>query len=204
MLLDAALEQLVVAGLSAFTTTEVVRRAGVSQGALFKYFPTKSELLAAVAEHLFEQLRARYEADFGALPRSRRNLQRGLSLLWEQMLDTRLAAAFELYAAARTDRELQARLAPVVRAHLARIEAFGATLSELGDPARVRSLTGLAISAIQGMVLNQLALPDVTQVRQLKRDLGALGALLHGRPSSAASDPPKTQVSRSSRRKPHA
>ena len=44
------------------------------------------------------------------------------------MASGRLAAAFELYTAARTDPELQGRLAPVVRAHLSQIEAFAATL----------------------------------------------------------------------------
>lgn len=176
-LLDAALDQLVATGLASFTTTEVVRRAGLSQGALFKHFPTKAELLAAVAEHLFEQLRARFEAEFAALPPGRRDVGRGLELLWAQMLDPRLAAAYELYTAARTDRDLGARLAPVVRAHVERIEAFAATLSELGEPERVRAATGLAIAAIQGLVVNQMALPDAAQVARLKSDLGMLAGL---------------------------
>ncbi len=202
-LLDAALDRLVAAGLSAFTTPEVCRRAGVSQGALFKHFSTKAELLAAVAEHLFEQLRERYATAFLALAPKKRNLRGGLALLWNQMLDGRLAAAFELYTAARTDPELQGRLAPVVRAHLSQIEAFAATLVDLGDPARVRSMTGLAISAIQGMVLNQLALPDAAQVRQLRRDLDALGALLLAAPALKARDSRKSDVVSFSRSQPH-
>lgn len=178
LLLDAALEQLVAAGLAGFTTTEVCRRAGLSQGALFKHFPSKAELLAAVAEHLFLQLRARFEAAFFALPKKKRNVHGGLALLWAQMLDPRLAAAFELYTAARTDRELGVRLAPVVRAHVAQIEAFTVTLVDLGDPARVRTATALAIAAIQGLVLNQMALPDAAQIKRLRAELDVLGALL--------------------------
>ncbi len=177
-LLDAALDQLVATGLASFTTTEVVRRAGLSQGALFKHFPTKAELLASVAEHLFDQLRERYEGAFRALPSKQRDVARGLALLWEQMLDPRLAAAYELYTAARTDRELGARLAPVVRAHIERIEAFAETLADLGAPERVRAATGLAIAAIQGLVVNQMALPDAAQVARMRQDLAVLAALL--------------------------
>jgi AcrR family transcriptional regulator len=202
-LLDAALAQLVASGLSAFTTTEVVRRAGVSQGALFKYFPSKAELLAAVAEHLFDQLRARYESAFIALTPAKRNLLGGLALLWEQMLDERLAAAFELYTAARTDKELQARLAPVVRAHVEQIEVFAATLVDLGEPERVRSMTALAIAAIQGLVLNQLALPDASQVKHLRRDLDALGALYLALPRAEARPTNTNQKAVPSRRKTH-
>lgn len=183
-LLDAALDQLVATGLSSFTTTEVVRRAGLSQGALFKHFPSKAELLASVAEHLFEQLRERYESAFGRLPESKRNVSRGLELLWEQMLDPRLAAAYELYTAARTDADLGARLAPVVKAHIERIESFAETLVDLGAPERVRAATGLAIAAIQGLVVNQMALPDPAQVSRLRQDLEVLAGLLLLAPST--------------------
>ena len=48
----AALEELGYAGAS---TTEVARRAGVSQGALYKHFPSKVQLLAAL-ERLPEKI----------------------------------------------------------------------------------------------------------------------------------------------------
>jgi AcrR family transcriptional regulator len=182
-LLDSALDQLVATGLASFTTTEVVRRAGLSQGALFKHFPTKAELLASVAEHLFEQLRERYEVTFASLPPAKRDVAAGLELLWQQMLDPRLAAAYELYTAARTDHELGSRLAPVVRAHVERIEAFAATLVDLGEPERVRAATGLAIAAIQGVVVSQMALLDATQVARMREDLGVLAGLLVAPPA---------------------
>ena len=148
---------------------------------------TKAELLAAVAEHLFSLLRDRYEASFFALPPRARTVQGGLALLWEQMTDPRLAAAFELYTAARTDADLQARLEPVVRAHLDRIEALSASLVDLGDPAQVKAATALAIAAMQGLVLNQMALPDAAQVALLRAHLDAIGGLLLSRPPSSRS-----------------
>ena len=41
-LLDAAVETLLSLGLARTSTTEVCRRAGVSQGALFKHFASKA------------------------------------------------------------------------------------------------------------------------------------------------------------------
>jgi AcrR family transcriptional regulator len=206
-LLDAALEQLVEGGLATFTTTEVARRAELSQGALFKHFPTKAELLSAVAEHLFEQLRARFERAYARRPEGSRSVVEGLELLWAQMLDPRLAAAFELYTAARTDRELQARLGPVVEAHVERIEAFVATLGDLGDPDRVRVVTALAIAAIQGLVLNQMALPKPAQAAQLRAALTALVPLVLGAGEATPATPtkpPSPRTNARSRRSRHA
>ncbi len=188
LLLDAALAQLVADGLARFTTTEVGRRSGLSQGALFKHFPSKAELLAAVAEHLFDELRATYEEAFHSLPPSRRTVRDGLDLLWQHMLDPRLAAAFELYTAARTDAELRARLEPVVRAHVARVEELAASLVDLGDPARLRAACALAIAAMQGLVLNQLALPAPDQIASLRAQLHALVPLFLNAPAHRPED----------------
>ena len=65
-LLDAAAEVLEARGSSGFTTTEVGRRAGLSQGAIFKHFATKADLLAATVEHVFSGLVTRYEGEFAA------------------------------------------------------------------------------------------------------------------------------------------
>ena len=163
-LLNAALDQLLADGLAGFTTTEVCRRAGVSQGALFKHFDTKALLLAAVIEHLFDELRADYERAFTSQPAAQRTALAGVELLWDQMLDPRLAAAFELYTAARTDAGLQSALEGVVGAHVARIhELAGELLPEIDDARRLVAVE-LALSAMQGLVLNQMAVPDADQL----------------------------------------
>lgn len=173
-LLAAAQDQLGATGLSGFTTTEVCRRAGVSQGALFKHFPTKSALLAAAIEHLFDGLRSDYEAAFLALAPNRRTLKRGLDLLWDAMWDPRLAAAYELYAAARTDPELRADLEPVVSAHVERIAELSGTLVGFDEPSDAAGAVDVAILAIQGLVVNQMVLPDDLQARRLRRTLDRL------------------------------
>lgn len=177
-LLDASLALLMDVGLAGFTTTEVAKRAGLSQGALFKHFATKADLLAAVIEHLFGSLRDDFEGRFAALDPADRSPQTGVDLLWEQMLDARLAAAFEMYTAARTDTELRVALDPIVAAHVERIHALAASVLPEVDDATRTSTVELALLAMQGMVLQQMALPDLAQERRVREMLDGLTVIL--------------------------
>ncbi len=51
---------------SGITTTEIAREMGLTQGALFKHFPTKDAVLQAVLEWVAESLMARLDAAAGA------------------------------------------------------------------------------------------------------------------------------------------
>src|SRR3954449_12191328 len=95
-LLDAAMATLVDAGYAGLTTTEVGKRAGLSQGALFRHFPTKPDLLAATIEHLFAGLVVGYEAQFATVADAEDRLAAGLDLLADVFADPRLLAAYDL------------------------------------------------------------------------------------------------------------
>jgi len=179
-LLGAALDCLREGGLARFTTTDVVARAGLSQGALFRHFPTKAHLLAATSEHLFDTLSADYEQRFRRLPAANRTAPRAVQLLWDSMRDPRLAAAFELYTAARTDAELQAALEPVVRAHVTRLRRLARELlpgAAAQDGEAFDAFLDLAVLALQGLALEELALPDPAARRRVLAALGALAQL---------------------------
>ena len=53
-ILDAAAERFVADGFDATTTTEIAKRAGVSVGSLYQFFPHKEGLLDALAERHIE------------------------------------------------------------------------------------------------------------------------------------------------------
>jgi AcrR family transcriptional regulator len=59
--LEATLRCLDERGFARLPTTEIVRAAGVSQGTLYKHYPTKDELLSQAVELLFEELVTEYE-----------------------------------------------------------------------------------------------------------------------------------------------
>lgn len=113
-LLVAGIECLTESGYTGFSTTEVVRRAGVSRGALAHHFPTKADLVAAAADRLVELRAAEFRARFAAIPAPRRTAAKALDVLWTFFDDPSFRALLELMIAARSDRELR----PVMAAHL--------------------------------------------------------------------------------------
>lgn len=119
-LLDATVETLVERGYAETTTTAIVRRAGVSQGALFAHFATKADLLGAVLEDLYPRLVGNYSARIaaGILADPHAGVtEQILRPLLEAMQRPDTRAAIELMAASRTDPLLAARLGPIEAQH---------------------------------------------------------------------------------------
>lgn len=191
MLLDAAAACLVEQGLAGFTTTEVIRRSGRSTGALYRHFPAKTDLLEATVVHVFAELRASFVAMLEDQPDEERTLNGMLGLLWAQMSDPRLVALFEAYTAARTDPTVQQALEPAIREHSRGLhelmyDVVGNRFGVANE--RVLSTANLAIFAMQGLALNQQAIPDPPAVDALLADLADLAAW------AFADTPPRTAV----------
>lgn len=101
-LLDAALSCLVDLGYDGTTLSEVVSRAGVTNGALWRYYPTKAALLTDVAVLCEQRLTAALATPVGSLP-----MREAIARLWEQADDEALQALVELVRAGRRDEELR-------------------------------------------------------------------------------------------------
>lgn len=123
---EAAVEALAEVGYARTTTAEIARRAGVSQGGLFRHFGSRLDVVLAAAE----AIRSRQLVDFSA----------GLGSLGEVDLDqvvrrlrqaTRApinSAWYELVVAARADAELRAVLGPMAARYHAEILELGRAL----------------------------------------------------------------------------
>ena len=116
-LLDATIEALIELGYANLTTPDICRRAGMSQGALFKHFPTKSDLIAAAIEDLYQQILETYRQRMDALPDGEDPISGGLQALWQAYQDPKVIASLDLHTAARTDPQLHAVLQPLVAQH---------------------------------------------------------------------------------------
>jgi AcrR family transcriptional regulator len=139
----------------------VCRRAGVSQGALFKHFPSKADLLGATVRHLFTGLVEDFRAAFASAEAASDPVGHALALLRETFAQPRLLAAFELYAAARTDPGLAASLSPVLADHRENLRAEARKLfPRAGAGADFDALVDLVMAALQGAALGALVLPD--------------------------------------------
>lgn len=156
-LLEATIGALVELGYSGTTTTEVVRRAGVSQGALFKHFPTRSALVAAAAEQLFEDLFVSFEFAFARSTEPEARIVIALRRLWDVFCQQELTAVYRLYVEAAVDDELMSALRPVVERHEANLTRFATELfPELAQsPAHASLFIGVVYS-MQGLSLQRL------------------------------------------------
>ena len=106
-LLASAVDALVADGYAGASTTSIAKRAQVSQGALFKHFPSKHALLGEALQQLFTELVEEFRQKLVRDARPDR-LGAAVGILWEIFCSPKLQGAFELYLAARTDAELAA------------------------------------------------------------------------------------------------
>lgn len=170
-LLDATLRCLVELGHAGTTTTEICRRAGVSQGALFRYWDTKADLLAAAVEVLYGRLFDLYRDRLEDVADADDRIRAGVMALWDLYRRPDLLAAVELYVAARTDPELRSALVRLEAPHEERTLALAEELF-LDDEAQVRAderaefrrAISLVIDAIQGAAVRAVALDDLSPI----------------------------------------
>ncbi len=106
-LLDATIASLSELGYSRTSTTEIVRRAGVSRGAQVHHFPTKAELVAAAITHLFHEQASDVASRLELMTEEEFDALNGIDLLWDALDSATYRAALALAAAAITDNELK-------------------------------------------------------------------------------------------------
>ena len=115
-LVAAAAEILVEHGLAGATTPRIAERARMSQGALFKHFPTKDAILAAAVEAMLHEFVAAFVRDM-AHAAGGDAVTRACAALWKIFRSREMRAVFEVYIAARTDDAIAVRLAPILERH---------------------------------------------------------------------------------------
>jgi AcrR family transcriptional regulator len=174
-ILDATIESLVEDGYAGTSTPAICRRAEVSQGALYRYWPTKGELLAAAAEHLLTRVTAGYEAGFAG---RRIGAREALEALWAAYRQPDLMAAVELYVAARTDPDLAAALRVIEPAHRANLQRIALSLLDprLTAHPDAPAIVELALAAVQGASIGAAVVDTSHDVvlDELERALNAL------------------------------
>lgn len=164
-LLVAAAQCLCELGARGTTTTAVAKRAGVSQGALYKHFGSKHHLLAATTEHLFTVLIKAFQGAFGAKVTSSDRLAQVLPELWAVFLMPELYAVVELYIVARTDEALREALIPVMAEHRENLLAEARLLfpeAAAENPRFDMAVDGI-MAAMQGAAMNAAVVRDLSQ-----------------------------------------
>jgi AcrR family transcriptional regulator len=157
-LLDATIEALVELGWAGTSTTEVVRRAGVSRGAQVHHYPTKQELVLAAVEHLLLRRVDDFAAAFEGLDEGERTPAAALDLLWRTCFGANFEAWLELAVAARSDALLHGYFVEVEkRFWTAAYDTFRSMFPELGDEAFARVALRLTFALLEGLAVGRLA-----------------------------------------------
>ncbi|MEM7412393.1 MAG: TetR/AcrR family transcriptional regulator [Myxococcota bacterium] len=176
-LLGACIDVLAQSGYAGATTTAIADAAAVSQGALYKHFPSKLDLLEAALFQVLADARAHFATAF-ARDRDARTDAAGAVFrhLWDVFTSPQLQAAFELYLAARTDPDLALRVVPIIEHHRSEIiegakELFPDTAREHENYA---GAVNALISTLQGAAMVSALLPPEntfveTQRRSIER-----------------------------------
>lgn len=160
-LLDAATETLIDVGYAEASVQRICARAEVSQGALFRHFPTREALMVAVGEDVGAQLLERYRERFEDLPRGDDDLVHALRLVRDTCRSRLNQAWYELSMAARTHESLRQGLAPFGRRYHDDIAALARQLlpdvaARLGPTFDV--LVGTIIAVFDGEVVHRFVL----------------------------------------------
>lgn len=153
-LLDATEVVLHERGYAATTVAAVCERAGVSQGGLFRHFPTRRALLVAAAERVAE--RQTHDVPPGL------DLVDGLRHLRDLVRSPANVVWHELVHAARTDAALRDDLAPALRTYRRRTGAAVAGLLPPGrdwTPAHQTALR-IVVTYLDGEAAVAHVLPD--------------------------------------------
>jgi AcrR family transcriptional regulator len=168
-------------GYSATTVTMVADEAQVSRGAMTHQYPTKTDLMLAVVEAVFEDDSLRYAR--AVEQKSPAQMIRELpATMWEIISRPSGTAVIEIMLASRSDQELADKLRVMqssidVRAHewvIGRLEAAG-----LRDHPNGESIHRVFVAAIRGLLLETLFKRDRADVEKSVAVLGELLTLLY-------------------------
>lgn len=162
-LLDAATEALIQDGYAAASVQNVCERAGLSQGALFRHFATREELMVAVGHDVGQRTLARYRREFEALSAREKPLRLAIGLVRDRCRSRLNQAWYELTIAARTSPSLRKKLQPVAAQYWADIVRLAAGLlpdlhASLGD--RFPVLVSTIVAVFDGESLHDFVLPN--------------------------------------------
>ena len=112
-IIEATIDCLYRFGYQKTSTILVSKAAKVSRGSMLNQFPTKADLMIAVAEHIAESRAAAHIRGMENPEDYRDKLGRLVPILWQEMKDPSGVARIELMLASRSDPELAERFDPL-------------------------------------------------------------------------------------------
>ena len=111
-IVDTAVRLLVERGYAASPNPVIAEAAGLTRGAMLYHFPDRASLVAAVVEHLQRERTRLFEDTAASAPHGADRTDHAIDSYWGLLTHPSFIAFGEMEAAARTDPELAALIAP--------------------------------------------------------------------------------------------
>lgn len=153
--LQATVDLLETNAFSTLRALDAAARAGVSEGALYRYFPTKVDLIRAALERSLQEHYDRYVAVIAEQPSGPIDRRALFEMLWDVLTHPRSRWTFELYAAASHQPELGIAVLETITNHQAKTNALAFDLITRGPFVSKDSLIlmGVVATCTQGLAL---------------------------------------------------
>ena len=161
--IDAAIKCLHRDGYSATTTISVAKEAGISRGALLHHFPTKVDLILAVALEVVRRSQEKRRRVIMAEPRGLPRFMAITDASWLTQQDPEAMTLLEILMASRGDEELAGRLPAVVETLESwQFDGLLEVAEDIGfkDRAKLEAMTTLHQAAMRGLSIELLFAKD--------------------------------------------
>lgn len=186
-LLDAAADAVHELGYAGTTVQEICSRARLSQGALFRHFPTRKAILVATALRISENQISEFAVRFTEIEATPASLLEALKQVRAVARGRSNLVWQELIGAARTDEELRVELGPALE-ELSRRQAkaasgFAGELFSSKDD--FLSILGITVNYFDAEAGLALVLPDPARDDRTLKMLARLIITQHPDPRAA-------------------
>jgi AcrR family transcriptional regulator len=171
-IIEAAIELLFSKGHTATTTIAVAARAKVSRGAMLHHFPTRVEMLIAVAEYIVARQREQRREKFKDLGVGLQRYYAGADINWEVQKQPATIALLEIMMATRSDAQLRNGFAPFIKQmREMRGSAAVGVAGDLGvsDKSTVATMLYLHQATLRGLAVHLLCTGDEKAVEDARR-----------------------------------
>jgi len=159
-IMEAAVRCLAEFGYAATSTPLVAKLAKVSRGSLLHQFPTKTDLMLAVAQHASAARGAKVRETLAPYPDSPERFLHGVDAVWASLHEPAAIALMEVTIAARSDPDLAARYPQFADDLEASLHRARVRMAEyLGVPDRLEEIE--AVAHLTRVALNGLAMDSV-------------------------------------------
>jgi AcrR family transcriptional regulator len=120
-LLDASIDTIIDVGYARASAAVIAKRAQVSDGALFRHFPTMGDFMAATAREVMRRQLDLFTKQVAEIPADKPALEAALTIMRDVTGNATNTVMYELMVAARTDEKLRATLQEVLTEYAANI-----------------------------------------------------------------------------------